>query len=160
MAKAKNNLSPRIVNRRARHDYFIEESLECGIVLSGSEVKSVREGRVSLAEGFARIEKSGEMWLYDVDIAMYAKASGSSQHTPRTKRKLLAHRRELAEWKRQLDSSGHTLVPLAMYFNGRGIAKVEIGLARGKQHQDKRQTLKEKEARRDIARGMTRKRLG
>ncbi len=158
---AKKNPTPRIVNRKARHDYHILETLECGIILCGSEVKSVREGRVSLAEGFARIEPAtGELWLHDVDIAMYDKASGLAQHTPKTKRKLLAHRKELRELARETGAPGQTLVPLAMYFNDRGIAKVQIGLAKGKARHDKRETLKKQQAQRAIQRGMTRKRIG
>ncbi len=160
MAKKKSD-NPRIVNRKAKHDYTILETLECGIVLSGSEVKSVRDGRVSLAEGFARIEPAtGELWLHDVDIAMYAKASGGAQHAPKNKRKLLAHRKELRDLANATGSAGYTLVPLAMYFNDRGLAKVQIGVAKGKGHADKRESMKKRDAQRDIQRGMTRKRIG
>lgn len=150
--------TPRIVNRRARHDYHVLENVECGIVLVGSEVKSIRNGQVSLAEGFARVEP-GDMglYLYNVDIAAYAYA-GPGGHDPKRRRKLLAHKRQIHNLFTHTSAKGTTLVPLAMYFS-RGIVKVEIGVAHGKREYDKRQDLKTREADRAIRAAMTRKRL-
>lgn len=162
MTKGKNKAdhSPRIVNRRARHDYFIDETLEVGIELVGSEVKSIREGKVSLGEGFARIEpRTGELWLYEVNISPYVNAPVTN-HSPTRKRKLLAHKREIERLAGLTDAKGYTLVPLTLYFNNRGIAKLEIGVARGKQTHDKRETLKKRESDKDIRRAMSRKRVG
>ena len=157
MAKKKNdNRSPRIVNRRAHHDYLISDKLEVGVVLRGSEVKSVRNGQVSLAEGFAKVERSGELWLLNVDIAHYPQAGLADQHEPKRPRKLLAHRREILKLEGQTSSKGSTLIPLAMYFV-RGKVKLEIGVASGKKHHDKRQDIRKREAEREIRRGMTRK---
>lgn len=159
-SKDKSNNSPRIVNRKARHDYNVLEKLECGIQLQGSEVKSVRMGRVSIGEGFARVEpKTMELMLYDVDIAAYPNAPAMA-HEPKRRRKLLAHRGEIERLYGQTTSKGTTLIPLAMYFNSRGIAKVELGVAQGKGHADKRESMKKKEADKAIRRAMTRKRIG
>lgn len=156
MAKRKNeNLSPRIVNRRALHEYHITQKLECGIRLSGSEVKSIRNGQVSLAEGFARVEPSMELFLYNVDIALYPHA-GVNQHATKAPRKLLAHKRQIKELFGATTAKGTTLIPLSMYFKD-GRVKVEIGVGVGKKAYDKRQDIKKKDARRDIERGMTRK---
>jgi SsrA-binding protein len=162
MAKSKGKShTPRITNRRAFHDYHIDERLECGIVLLGSEVKTLRQGRVSLAGGFARVEpNTNELWLHNVNFAHYDHAHPERQHDPLNKRKLLAHKRQIASLAQQTQAKGSTLIPLAMYFNDRGIAKVEIGVARGKAHHDKREDLKKKEANRAISRGMTRRRIG
>lgn len=151
------NLSPRIANRKATHDYHILEKLEVGIVLRGSEVKSIRNAQVSLSEGFARVEP-GDMglYLYNVDIAAYANAPGVDGHDPKRPRKLLAHKNQIARLLGETTSKGKTLIPLAMYFV-RGMVKVEIGLAAGKQAHDKRQDIKSREADREIRRGMTRK---
>jgi len=159
MAKQKKeNLTPRVDNRRARHDYHILDKLECGIALRGSEVKSIRNGGVSLTEGYARVDpKKRELWLVDVDIAPYAQA-GENQHEPKRVRKLLAHKREIDQLITATQAKGATLVPLALYFV-RGMAKVEIGVALGKKQHDKRQDIKKREADREIRRGMTRKRL-
>jgi SsrA-binding protein len=157
MAKKKNdNLSPRIANRKALHDYFITEKLEVGIVLSGSEVKSIRNSQVSLAEGYARVDPDSlELYLHNVDIALYPHA-GVNQHTPKAPRKLLAHKREIEKLLGATTVKGTTLVPLAMYFkNGR--VKVEVGVGVGKKTFDKRQAIKKKSADREIRRGMTRK---
>lgn len=163
MAKGKNNkktsLEPRIENRRAKRDYTITYTLECGIVLSGSEVKSVRHARVSIAEGYASVDpRTMELWLNNVDIALYPQA-GPLQHVPKNARKLLAHKREIRKLFGATTAKGVTLIPLAMYFK-EGRIKVEIGVAEGRRHYDKRDTLKEKEMDRDIRRGMTRKRIG
>ncbi len=152
---------PRIANRKARHEYHILESLEVGLALMGSEVKSVRQGKVSLSEGFARVEPAtGELWLHDVDIARYENAPAERQHEPKRRRRLLAHRREIDKLLTETRSKGVTLIPLAMYFNSRGLCKLEIGLARGKGKSDKRESMKTKDAKRDMQRAMTRKRIG
>jgi SsrA-binding protein len=148
----------RIANRKARHSYHILESLEVGIELTGSEVKSVRNGQVSLAEGFARIDPhTDELFLHDVHIAEYVNAPGAFSHDPTRTRKLLAHRREINKLKGKLTNKGHTLVPLAMYFNSRGFVKVDLGLGIGKKQFDKREDVKSRDAKRDMRRAMTRK---
>ncbi len=152
-----HNYEPRIVNRRARHDYHIGETLECGIQLMGSEVKSVRMGRVSLAEGYAAIDGDPpQLTLLNVDIAAYPHASDSHQHAPKRPRKLLAHRRQIAKFAGLSSTKGVTIVPMAMYFV-RGRVKLEIGLGTGKKQYDKRQDLKKQQSDRDIRRAMTRK---
>jgi SsrA-binding protein len=157
---AKATRSPRIVNRKARHDYHIVESLEVGIQLRGSEVKSARDSRVSIAEGFAYVDpKRMELWLYDVDIAAYPNAPVDA-HEPKRPRKLLAHRKQIERLYGLTTASGTTLVPLTMYFNDRGIAKVELGVATGKGKADKRERYKKSEHVREMRRAMTRKRLG
>jgi SsrA-binding protein len=157
--KDKKNREPRIDNRKARHQYHIEDKLEVGIALLGSEIKSIRLGEISLAEGFARVEpKTGELWLHGVHIAPYAQATGTNAPDANRSRKLLAHKREIRKLVGQTSAKGATLVPLALYFV-RGRAKLEIGVATGKTHQDKRQDLKSKDADRDMRRAMTRKRL-
>lgn len=148
--------SPRLVNRRANFEYAILEKLEVGIVLLGSEVKSVRNGQVSLAEGYARVEPAElGLYLYDVDIAAYAHA-GPAGHEPKRRRKLLAHRRQIKHLLTQLAVRGNTLVPMAMYFV-RGRVKLELGIGRGKKSYDKRQGIKRREHDREIRRAMTRK---
>ena len=146
------NLSPRISNRKALHDYFIDSKLECGIVLQGSEVKSLRMGKAQLQEAFARIEK-GELILHQCHIEQYEKAN-IMNHVPLRERKLLAHKREIAKLETATQNHGVTLVPLAMYFKD-GRVKVEIAVARGKRQEDKRQSIKEKEMKRDVRRAMT-----
>ena len=156
--KHKQNLEPRIENRRARRDYRITETLECGIVLQGSEVKSIRYGRVSLAEGYVSVRSDRmELWLHNVDIAMYANA-GANQHAPKAVRKLLAHKRQIEKLYGYSTSKGTTLIPTCLYFKD-GRVKVEVGVAEGKRDYDKRDDLKKREADRDIRRGMTRKML-
>ena len=146
------------MNRRARHEYQILQVLETGIALVGSEVKPVRNGQVSLAEGYARIDPNDMgLYLHDVDIACYAHA-GPVQHAPKRRRRLLAHRRQIQKLAGQLSVRGTTLVPLAMYWQ-RGWVKVEIGLARGKTRHDKRQALKTRESQQQIRQAMTRRRL-
>jgi len=155
---SRTSFEPRIENRRARHDYHILERLECGIQLLGSEVKSVRQGHVSLGEGYARIDSdSMQMALVNVEIAHYREA-GVNQHDPKRTRRLLAHRREIRQWQQKLTAQQATLVPLVMYFK-QGRIKLEIGLAVGKRQHDKRETLKRRDADRDIRRAMTRRTL-
>lgn len=140
-------------NRRARHDYDILARYEAGIVLSGSEIKSVRGHKVQLQGAYARI-RNGEMWLQDVHIAPYENA-GYTPHDPKRDRKLLLHRRELDRIAQQVGEQGLTMVPLAMYFK-RGKAKVEVGLVRGLKRYDKREKIAERDVARDIARTLRR----
>jgi SsrA-binding protein len=139
-------------NRKARHDYFIDEVYEAGIALTGSEIKSVRNGRINLRGGYARVV-GGEVWLYDVHIAPYEQSGTHFNHEPARPRKLLLHRREISRIAGQVERQGFTLVPLRVYFKGRR-AKVELGLARGKKVYDKREAIARREARRDIERAM------
>lgn len=125
-------------NRRARFDYFIESDLECGIMLTGSEVKSLRTGQTNIAESYASIE-GGELWLINSYIGALNQA-GVFGHDERRRRKLLVSRRELARFWQAVGREGMTLVPLVMYFNHRGIVKVKIGVAKGKKAADKRET--------------------
>ncbi len=160
MAKdRKDNLSPRIANRKAFHDYHITEKIEVGIILQGSEIKSIRNSQVSLSEGFARIEPGTmDLMLYDVNIAPYSHAPGKAGHEPTRPRKLLAHKRQIAKLLDQTATKGVTLIPLAIYFV-RGFAKLELGVGEGKKHYDKRQSIKTREAKKEMNRAMTRKRI-
>jgi SsrA-binding protein len=137
-------------NRKAHFRFELLERLECGLVLRGSEVKSLREGRASLEEAYIRIEDDG-LWLIGCHIAPYT-FDTSGRYDPLRRRKLLVHARELRKLAPKVEQKGLTLVPLRLYFNSRGIAKVEIALARGKRLADKRQTLKEREHRREMDR--------
>ena len=138
-------------NRKARHDYSIEDVYEAGLVLTGTEVKSLRAGRASLVDGFAVI-KDGEAWLQNVHIPEYTEGTWNN-HEPRRSRKLLLHRQELLRLIGKTRETGLTLVPLALYFKD-GKAKVEIALARGKRNYDKRQALAEKQADREARRAL------
>jgi SsrA-binding protein len=142
-------------NRKARHNYLVLDTLECGIVLQGSEVKSLRNGRVSLDEAYARI-KNDEVWLVGCDIAEYFEASRFN-HEPRRPRKLLMHRREVKRFAHRAYEKGLTLVPLEMHFR-RGLAKVVLGICRGKQRHDKREAMKKSQANRDMQRQLLRQR--
>ncbi|MGC5022515.1 SsrA-binding protein SmpB [Micromonospora sp. DT47] len=144
-------------NKKARHDYTILKTYEAGIVLAGTEVKSLREGRVSLVDAFAQ-ERDGEIMLYGLHIAEYGYGTWTN-HQPRRTRKLLLHRVEIARILEKLRDGGITLVPLSMYFSN-GWAKVEIGLARGRKSYDKRQALAERDANREIARELGRRLKG
>ena len=156
MAKGKDNLSPRINNRRALHEYFIDAKLECGLMLVGSEVKSLRAGKAQINDAFAKIIH-GELFLVGAHIDPYEKAALTYNHEPRRDRKLLVHKRELKKLAGEMDQRATTLIPLAIYFkNGR--AKVEIGVARGKQQHDKRASIKKKEMDREIRKAMTHRR--
>lgn len=144
-------------NKKAFHDYHIFDTIEAGIVLTGSEIKSIRAGQVNLRDGYATIQ-DGEVWLMNVHIAPYNQANREN-HEPRRTRKLLLHRREINRLLGKLQEKGLTLIPLKLYLkNSR--AKVELGLARGKKLYDKRATLKEKESRRQIARVVGRRSKG
>ena len=140
-------------NRKARHNYTVLDTLECGIVLVGSEVKSLRAGQLSLEEAYARVEK-GEVWLVGCDIQEY-KYSHQLNHVPKRRRKLLMHRREMHKFADQAFEKNLTLVPLKMYFKG-GRAKVLLGICKGKKLYDKRETMKKKDMQRDIDRAMRR----
>lgn len=138
-------------NRKARHDYTIEDVYEAGIVLSGTEVKALRAGRASLVDGYASIDR-GEAWLENVHIPEYTEGTWNN-HAPRRRRKLLLHREEILRLDAKVREKGHTLVPLSLYFLD-GRAKVEIALARGKREYDKRQTLREQQDKREAQRAM------
>ncbi len=138
-------------NRKARHDYFIEETLEAGIQLYGSEVKSLRSGRASIEEAYAS-DEGGEIYLINAYIPEYP--ASRVQHETRRPRKLLLHRKEISRLIGGLNREGMTVVPLSIYFNKRGIAKVELGLAKGKRKFEKRASIKEREWKRDKARLM------
>lgn len=141
------------LNRRARHDFQIVSTYEAGIVLTGSEIKSVRDHKVQLQGSYARI-RDGEVWLEEVHIAPYANA-GYSGHNPTRSRKLLLHKKQINKINEFLGEQGLTLVPLAMYFKG-GKAKVELGVARGLKRYDKRARIQERDVTRDIARAVRR----
>jgi SsrA-binding protein len=142
-------------NRRAFHDYEIMERLECGVVLVGTEVKSLRDGHCNLEDSYAKIDKD-ELWLIGCEIPEYIQGN-LHNHKPKRTRKLLLHRRELNKFAAGASQRGFTLVALSVYFKG-GRAKVEVAVAKGKQLHDKREALKTAEAKRDIARAMSRKR--
>jgi SsrA-binding protein len=137
------------VNRRARHDYAIEETLEAGIVLTGTEIKSVREHRVNIAEAYVRMER-GEAWLVGAHIAEFAQGNRNN-HAPTRTRKLLLHRDQITELLGLQSAKGLTIVPLKMYMT-RGVAKLEIGVARGKKAHDKRRSIAERDMRRELDR--------
>ena len=142
-------------NRKARHNYEIEDSLEAGLVLLGSEVKALREGRANIAESYAKPE-NGEIWLINAHIPEY-KQAGQFNHEPRRPRKLLLKKREASKLIGATDRDGMALIPLKLYFNARGIAKLEIGLGKGKKHYDKRETQKRRDWDRQKARLMREK---
>jgi SsrA-binding protein len=144
-------------NRKARHDYAIEDVLEAGVVLVGTEVKSLREGRASLVDAFGSI-RDGEIWLENLHIGEYAQGTWTN-HEPRRRRKLLLHKSEIDKLARATKESGLTLVPLSMYFKD-GKVKVEIALARGKRAYDKRQTMATRDAQREIERTTGRRTKG
>ncbi|GHI89393.1 MULTISPECIES: SsrA-binding protein SmpB [Streptomyces] len=136
-------------NKKARHDYTIIDTYECGLVLTGTEVKSLRQGRASLVDGFVSVE-SGEAWLYNVHVPEYSQGTWTN-HSARRKRKLLLHREEIDKLDSKTGETGNTIVPLSLYFKD-GRAKVEIALAKGKKEYDKRQSLREKQDTRETNR--------
>jgi SsrA-binding protein len=138
------------VNRKARHEYTISDTFEAGLVLTGTEIKSIRAGKVSLADAYARVEK-GEAWLIGAHIAPF-EAGNRYNHEPRRDRKLLLHRSEIDELMGRAAAKGQTVVPLRMYISGKGRAKVELGLARGKQLHDRRRQIAARDMRREIER--------
>jgi SsrA-binding protein len=144
-------------NKKARHDYSIEDVFECGIVLTGTEVKSLRMGRASLIDGFAMVDK-GELWLSGVHIPEYTQGTWTN-HTPRRDRKLLVHAAEIRKLSARMKEGGLTLVPLSLYFKD-GKAKIELAVAKGKKVHDKRSALMERQANREIEREVSRRRSG
>ncbi len=139
-------------NRKARHDYFIDEVIEAGMVLTGTEVKSLRAGRVNLRDSFARFDK-GELYLFNCHIAPYDHGNRYN-HDPYRNRKLLVHRKQLRELSARVKQEGMTLIPVRLYFDRRGRAKLALGVARGKKHYDKRQTIAKRDANRRIERAL------
>lgn len=158
MAPAKKNTAQRIThstcaeNRKARHNYFIDDNFEVGLVLTGSEVKSLRTGQANIAESFAEI-KNGEAWLINAHIQPFEQGNRYN-HEPRRPRKLLLHRKQLNKLQAAVQREGATLVPLRLYFNDDGRAKLDLGLARGKKMHDKRQTEKDRDWAKQKARFM------
>ena len=148
-------IRPIAENRKARHRFEVLETLECGIVLAGSEVKSLRNGKLSLDEAYARI-RDGEVWLVGCDIPEYRQAT-IWNHDPKRPRKLLLHRREVRRFASKAHEKGLTLVPLKMYFNERGVAKLQLGLCRGRKLHDKREQLKKADQKREIERALRRR---
>jgi len=144
-------------NKKGRHDYFIDEVFEAGLVLLGTEVKSLRAGRATLTDGYAVIE-DGELWLSGIHIPEYNEGSWTN-HEPRRKRKLLMNKREISKLIGMLKEGGMTFIPLSLYFKD-GKAKVEMGLARGKKAHDKRQTIMEKQSSREVDRELARRTSG
>ncbi|MEU1851894.1 SsrA-binding protein SmpB [Streptomyces sp. NPDC019990] len=139
-------------NKKARHDYLIIDTYEAGLVLTGTEVKSLRQGRASLADGFVQMD-GHEAWLHNVHVPEYSQGTWTN-HSARRKRKLLLHRAEIDKLESKSQETGHTIVPLALYFKD-GRAKVEIALAKGKKEYDKRQALREKQDRRETERAIS-----
>jgi len=143
--------SVRIENRKARHDFVILETIEGGLALKGPEVKSIRSGSANLRDSFARFE-NGQLYIYNFHIAQYP--SALEKPDPERKKKVLLHRNQLLRWERKVAEKGLTIVPLSVYFNRRGRAKVDLALAKGKKQYDRRQAIKERETRRQIERKM------
>jgi SsrA-binding protein len=139
-------------NRKAYHDFFVEEKYEAGIELQGTEIKSVRDGRITLKDGYVRIEQ-GEAWLWNIHISAYTHAGKFFQHDPIRKRRLLLHKSEIIRLAMKTQAQGYTLIPLRMYLK-KGRAKIEIGLARGKKLYDKRDALAERDANLEIQRAI------
>ncbi|MGP1347990.1 MAG: SsrA-binding protein SmpB [Phycisphaerales bacterium] len=156
--KKQKDLEPEILNRKARHNYHIDDTIEVGIKLLGTEIKSIREGRISLAEGYVRAQEQPPLLeVHGIHIGEYGPAgAGSLQHTPIRTRKLLAHKREILKLAKASAAKGMTIVPLKVYFKN-GFAKMLIGVARGKATYDKREDIKEREAKRDIDRALSKK---
>jgi SsrA-binding protein len=156
MARPKGNVGLKVKtvaeNRRARFEYFIEDVVEAGIALAGTEVKSLRSGQGSIAEAFAEV-KDGQMWLVNANIPEFSHGNRFN-HEPKRPRKLLLHAREIGRMGGAVAREGMTLIPLSIYFNDRGRAKVELALGKGKKLHDKRETMKERDWKRDAARIM------
>ena len=147
------------LNRRARHEYTIEDTYEAGLVLMGTEIKSLRAGKVSLAEAYARIERD-EAWLIGLHIAPWETTAARANHEPKRTRKLLLHRRQIDELLGKTKAKGLTLVPLRLYIDDHGKAKLELGLARGKTLHDKRRAIADRESKRDLERQVAEARRG
>jgi SsrA-binding protein len=155
-AKKKAKHTPRVTNRKARHDFHILEVVECGIELLGTEVKSLRAGQGKIDDAHARV-RGGEVFLVGATIAHYAEAAEAMQHDPARDRRLLLRRRQIAQLEAHVRQKGKTLVPLAIYFK-RGWAKVELGIAVGKKHYDKREAIRRRDQQRDMQRELRRRR--
>lgn len=138
-------------NRRARFDYFIEQTFEAGLILTGTEVKSLRSGRANIAESYASIENGDELFLINADIPPYGQANRFN-HPPRRPRKLLLHRKEINRLMGAVARDGMTLIPTRLYFNDKGLVKLQVGLAKGKKIHDKRETVAARDWQRDKAR--------
>jgi len=143
-------------NRKARRNYEILDTLEAGLVLRGSEVKSIRDGQVQIGDAFARIDDHGEVWLHNLTIAVYAFAQAHTGHEETRKRKLLLHHHEIERWKARVEPEHLSLIPLSVYFKD-GRAKVELALAKGRRTYDKRQAIAERDAQLDVRREMARR---
>ncbi|HEV8327751.1 MAG TPA: SsrA-binding protein SmpB [Nitrospiraceae bacterium] len=153
MGKEKDSFEKSVVtNRKAYHDYFIEEKFEAGIMLQGTEVKSLREGRVNLQDSYASV-KGDEIFLHHCHISPYSHGN-IMNHEPLRTRKLLLHRKEIDKLLGKTKQQGLTLIPLRIYFSNRGLAKVELGLAKGKKQHDRRESIKTREASREVERAM------
>jgi len=157
-SKKQSTGGPHIGNRKARHDYHILEVVECGLELAGTEVKSLRAGAAKLDGAYARIDR-GQVFLVGASISPYPHAAGAMQHEPTRDRRLLVHRRQIRKLEVHARQKGRTLVPLAIYFK-RGWAKCELALAVGKRQYDKRQAIKERDQKREIARELSRRGRG
>jgi SsrA-binding protein len=131
-------------NRKARHDYFFVELIEAGIVLKGTEIKSIRAGKVSFKDSFAKI-KNGEVWLYNMHISPYEQASLYFNHDPERPRKLLLSKREIRKLSKKTEEEGYTLIPAELYINNKGLAKIKLALAKGKKNYDKREDIKKRD---------------
>lgn len=143
-------------NRKARRNYDILDTLEAGLVLRGSEVKSIRDGQVQIGDAFARIDDRGEMWLHNLTVAVYAYSQAHTGHDETRKRKLLLHQHEIERWRARVEPEHLSLIPLSIYFK-EGRAKVELALARGRRSYDKRQAIAERDAQLDVRREMARR---
>ncbi len=140
-----------ILNKKARFEYELQDRLVAGIVLAGTEIKSVREGKASIAESFCEFNDSGELFIINMTIQEYSHASYFN-HNPKKERKLLLNKRELKKWEREVNKTGLTIVPLKMFTNDRGLAKIEIALAKGKKLYDKREVIRDRDNKRDLSR--------
>ncbi len=156
MASKRPPSRPRVVNKKARHNYHILQKVEAGIALTGSEVKSLREGRAQITEAFVRIN-GYEATLYGCQIDRYTPATDRN-HDPQRNRRLLLHRREISKLALKIGQPGVTLIPLSIYFNDRGIAKIELAVATGKKTYDKREDLRKRDHEREMARALSRRR--
>lgn len=144
-------------NRKARHDYFIEETIEAGMVLKGTEIKSIRAGRISLQDSFARIE-NGEVFLHNAHIAPYEQGN-QFNHDPLRTRKLLLHKHQINKWMGKTQQAGYSIIPLKVYIKN-GVAKVLLGLAKGKKKYDKREAIKQRDVKREMDRAIRRSMKG
>ena len=142
-----------VQNKKARHDYAIEDKYEAGLALTGTEVKSLREGRASLSEAFISIDRRGEMWLEGANIPEYLNGTWNN-HAPKRKRKLLLHKKQIRQLQEQVKEKGMALVPVKMYFKDNSLVKVELAVARGKKLYDKRATMAARDSRREVERAL------